>query len=184
MELIQPWKTQIGKINVAHLIDVDELAQEILSLHCLTHNDDHNPHQLSAETTPVCVKFRDEVCTPLVKDYIRQAFDFEMEQFRIDTFGKWFKPGQELGAHYHGDSCITTIFYPQDTDDRLMAYDPRGNACRGYPRQIRDNYFGNAHFNPRKGDLWIIPSYVQHSVATVQDELRLSLINDYFISQK
>ncbi|MNF92414.1 hypothetical protein D3C84_750580 [compost metagenome] len=61
----------------------------------------------------------------------------------------------------------------------MMIYDPRGNASRGYPRAIRDDHFSPYAVFPKAGDLYIMPSFLQHYVPTVKDDLRLSLINDY-----
>lgn len=184
MQIITPWKSSLAVVNVKDQIDLEALATEVLALHCLTHNDDRMPHKVD-DTTPLIQKVRDEILPPLVQKFLLDAMDFTLTDWRVDTFGKWFKPGQELGAHWHGDSSITTILYPHDSNATLLAYDPRGNACRGYPRQIRDNHFGNFDFRPKAGDVLIVPSYIQHSVQTVPDkeEMRLSLINDFHITQ-
>ena len=185
MRLIQPWKIQIGHQNIAHLVDLEKLKDEILQLHCLTHNDDSKPHVTSVEESPEVCRVRDLIITPLVTDFAREVFDFDMvgQEFTVDTFGKWFKAGQELTAHLHGGTGITTVFYPSATEAQLIAFDPRGNACRGYPREIRDNHFGNYTIHPEAGDLYIIPSYIQHCVTTVSEDMRLSLVSDYVFRQ-
>lgn len=183
MRLIQPWKIQIGHFNIAHLVDLDALRDEILQLHCLTHNDDSRPHITNPEESPEVIRVRDEIITPLVKQFSLEALGFEMGEFRVDTFGKWFKQGQELTAHLHGGTGITTVFYPSATEAQLIAFDPRGNACRGYPRQIRDEHFGNYNIHPEEGDVYILPSYIQHCVTTISEDMRLSLVNDYIFKQ-
>lgn len=179
MKLIEPWKTAIGMINIKDKVDLAALADEIIQLHCLTHDDDTKPFKTDDSITPLCMKLIDDHITPAVKIFCKEAMGFDLTDFRIDTFGKWFKAGQNLTAHLHGGTGITTIFYCADSKDSLISFDPRGNACRGYPRDVRDNHFGNLVIAPKAGDIYIVPSYIQHCIPTVEDEMRLSLVNDY-----
>lgn len=179
MKLFEPWKTNIGYLNVKDKVDLTALANEIIELHCLTHDDDTKPFITDASVSPLTIQLRDNCITPAVKAYVKETMDFDLVNFRVDTFGKWFKTGQNLTAHLHGGTGITTIFYCADSKDSLISFDPRGNACRGYPRDIRDNHFGNFTISPKAGDIYILPSYVQHCIPTVDDDMRLSLVNDY-----
>lgn len=179
MNLIEPWKIQIGHFNVADMVDLVGISNEILQLHCLTHDDDSKPHVTNAEESPLVVALRDDIITPKVLEFCQASLGYDATKLRVDTFGKWFKAGQELTAHLHGGTGITTVFYPADTKAQLIAFDPRHNACRGYPRQIRDEHFGNFVVEPKAGDVYIFPSYIQHCVTTVEEDMRLSLVNDF-----
>lgn len=180
MELIQPWNTSIFKGNVSNLCNLEEIAAEILNLHLIAHRDSKTAYVVTPEEFPTLCDFRDRVVTNLVQEYVRQTMNYDLTQFTVDTFGKWFERGSDLGPHRHGSSGITTVFYPADYESGMTIYDPRGNACRGYPRAIRDDYFGDYHVQPKAGDLYIMPSFLQHYVPTVKEDLRLSLINDFF----
>lgn len=179
MELIQPWNTSIFKGNVAHMCNADEIANEILTLHSLSPQESTTPHKVTPAEFPALCDFRDRIVTNLVKEFAKQTMDFDLTQFTVDTFGKWFAKGTDLAPHVHGSTGFTTIFYPDDYESGMMIFDPRGNASRGYPRVVRDTHFAPYTVYPKKGDLYILPSFLQHYVPTVKDDLRLSLINDY-----
>jgi oxalate decarboxylase/phosphoglucose isomerase-like protein (cupin superfamily) len=179
MELIQPWNTSILKANVSHMCNVEAIADEILSLHSLSPQQSTTQYKITPEEFPALCDFRDRVVTNLVKEFVKQTMRFDLTQFTVDTFGKWFEKGMDLSPHTHGSTGITSVFYPADYKSGMTVYDPRGNACRGYPRQIRDDYFAPFYVYPKAGDLIIMPSFLQHYVPTVEDDLRLSLINDY-----
>ncbi|MNP95942.1 hypothetical protein D3C85_85070 [compost metagenome] len=179
MELIQPWNTTIFKGNVSHMCNVDAIAAEILTLHSLSPQESTTPYPVTEAEFPALCDFRDRVATNLVKEFALQTMNFDLTKFTVDTFGKWFAKGEDLAPHVHGSTGFTTIFYPDDYESGMMIFDPRGNASRGYPRAIRDGHFAPFSVFPKKGDLYILPSFLQHYVPTVKDDLRLSLINDY-----
>lgn len=182
MELIQPWKTVIAKINLADVIHLEALANEIMSLHSISPAESETAYKVTPEEFPYLCEVRDNIITPLVQTYVKESMDFDLTKFTVDTFGKWFPAGSDLAPHTHGSTGITTVFYPADYRSSMMVYDPRNNASRGYPRKIRDNYFAPYTIYPKAGDLIIMPSYLQHYVPTVEDDLRLSLINDYMFA--
>ena len=134
---------------------------------------------MTPDVFPTLCHFRDEIVGPIVTEFIRKTFNVEPTDMRIDTFGKSFEKGEGLASHLHGNSMVTTVYYPEDTKAGLLATDPRFNAERGYPRPIRDNYFGDYYVAPKAGEIWIMPSYIQHSVETSTDDMRLSLVNDF-----
>lgn len=179
MELIQPWNTSILKANVSHMCNVEAIAAEILTLHSLSPQESRTAYKVTPEEFPALCDFRDRVVTNLVQSYVQQTMGFDLTQFTVDTFGKWFAKGTDLAPHTHGNTGITSIFYPENYESGMSIFDPRGNASRGYPRAIRDEHFAPYHVFPKAGDLYIFPAFLQHYVPTVKDDLRLSLINDY-----
>lgn len=179
METYSPWKTTIACINLADRVDLDALATEIHALHCVSPRESTTPYVVTAEEFPLICEFRDGIVTTAIKQYIRETFGIEPENLKIDTFGKWFEKGTNLDSHLHGNSSVTSVFYPYDYQSGMLLNDPRFNACRGYPRRVRDSHFKDFFVAPKAGDLWILPSYVQHSVPPVTEDLRVSLINDF-----
>lgn len=179
MEFHEPWKTMIARVNLAEHVDLEAIATEIHALHCASPRESTTIYPVTPEEFPVICQFRDDVVTGVIREYILRTFGVLAEELTIDTFGKWFERGSHLDAHLHGNSNVTSVFYPYEYNSGMLVNDPRFNACRGYPRHVRDAHFGNFFVAPQAGDLWIMPSYVQHSVPPVSEDLRVSLINDY-----
>lgn len=179
MEIIEPWKMQIARVNLLSVVDNKAISEEIHVLHCLCPRESKTPLAITAEQFPALTHFRDKVLTPIVVDYIRQTFGVNPFDMTVDTFGKVFENNEGLGSHLHGNSLLTTVYYPEDTEAGMSLADPRFNASRGYPRPVRDGHFGNYYVSPKAGDLWIVPSYIQHSVESNPEDMRLSLINDF-----
>jgi hypothetical protein len=179
MEIIQPWQVKIARVNIAEFVDLEGLAGEIHQLHCLSPRESATPYPVTPAEFPLICAARDGIITDKVSEYIEEAFGVSPLGMVIDTFGKWFGKGEELGSHLHGNSNVTSVFYPYEYSTGMMLMDPRFNAQRGYSRRVRDTHFGDYNARPKAGDLWIVPSYVQHSIPTVKDDLRISLINDF-----
>jgi hypothetical protein len=180
MEIFQPWQIKLARVNIADKVDLEALTGEIHTLHCLSPRESAVPHPVTEDQFPLICALRDGLLTDLAKDYIKEAFGVEPENMTIDTFGKWFTKGEALGSHLHGNSLVTSVFYPATYGNGMTMVDPRFNASRGYPRSIRDNHFGDHVLRPVAGDVFFVPSYVQHSIAPVGEDLRVSLINDFF----
>lgn len=181
MELIEPWRTRIGIVNLKGKCKLEAVGDEILALHCMSPEGDETPYPATREEFPDIIETRDNWITPAVVEYFKQEFDYNYQDVKVESFGRWLAVGKSLGAHLHGSSAVTTILYPDDYDSEIVLYDPRGNACRGYPRSVRDGYFGDFKYTPKAGDLVILPSYLQHYVPPVKDEMRLTLVSDYYI---
>lgn len=179
MQFIQPWQTKIACVNLADQLDLEGLANEIHQLHCASPRESKTPYAVTPEEFPLICQARDGVIFAQAMAFIRETFQLDPKDLTIDTFGKWFNKGEDLGAHLHGNSCVTSVFYPYDYGTGMTLQDPRFNAQRGYPRRVRDTHFCDFYVAPKAGDLWIMPSYVQHYIPTVKDDLRISLINDF-----
>jgi hypothetical protein len=179
MEIIQPWQIKVARINIAEHVDLEGLAGEIHQLHCASPRESKTPYIVTPEEFPLICEARDGIITEKAKEFIKEAFGVDPLELAIDTFGKWFQKGEALGGHLHGNSCVTSVFYPYEYGTGMTLQDPRLNAQRGYSRRIRDNHFGDVYVQPKAGDLWLVPSYVPHYVPTVKDDLRISLINDF-----
>ena len=179
MELIQPWKIEIARINVASRYDMAAFAEEVFTLYTMTDGEDDSQQAFDPALFPVTLAMREEVITPAVKAFCEQAFGVPFEPTHVETNGKWIPPGEGLFPHYHPGSVLSAICYPQDSKNAMTMFDPRGNACRGYPKPMRHGHFGNYCISPKAGDVYIFPSYIQHSVAHVSEDMRLSLLHEY-----
>lgn len=182
METFSLWSTPVVKINVKDHFDMRAYADEIFAMNISTDGEDSIQARIDAEMFPITFTMRDEVITPAVKKYSLDHFDYCMEEFYVETNGKWIPAGEGLYPHFHPGSVFSAICYPANSKNAMTMFDPRGNARRGYPRKIRNSHhFANFTINPQEGDVYIFPSYVQHSVAHVTEEVRLSLLHEYHV---
>lgn len=182
MELIELWKTPIVKLNIADQFDMAGYADEVFSLFAMTGGEDDRQRCIDKEVFPIILTMRDEVITPAMKQFCRDHFEYSVERFYVDTNGKWIEPGQGLFPHLHPGSVVSAICYPTDSTNAMTMFDPKSNACRGYPKPMRNSpVFKNFSISPKQGDIYIFPSYVQHSVSHVTEDMRLSLLHEYYI---
>lgn len=182
METIQPWNTTIGRFNVAHQVDLEEITSAILTC-SMKVNGSFPPMDESDPNAAPLVALRDNHITPRVIEYIRDEFNMDLSAKDMDILTQCvcIPNGGDLESHIHAMSSLTVVMYPIDAQASLILNDPRGAACRGYPRAAVEYAFGNYRITPKAGDVYIIPSYIQHSVNAVLNEMRLSFVNDYFL---
>lgn len=183
MELLHPWLTTIGKFNIADSVDLEEISSAIMA--CCQQID--GSYSALKENDPIaeCLfNLRDQFITPKVIEYVVNEFGLGTvrEDYDIFSLATCITDGNDLESHIHAMSSFTVVMYPADSPCRLVLNDPRGSACRGYPRSMVKDHFGNMHITPKAGDVYIIPSYVRHSVMTVQKEFRLTFVNDYLLT--
>lgn len=183
MDYLEPWRTQIAHFNVKDQFDMGAFGEEVFTLFTMTTGEDESQSVMDINHFPVMISMRDNVITPTVLEYARECFKYEMDDFYIETNGKWIPDGEGLYPHYHPGSVISVICYPVDSANGLNMFDPRTHACRGYPKEMRWGHFPNLRISPRAGDIFIFPSYVQHSVSHVTEETRLSLLHEYYVTK-
>ncbi len=181
MELLQPWRTQIAKINVADQVDLEAIVQELLSIPRDQNHDLTISGDLDQELVANILKLHEEIVVPKAYWYMSEVLDYPVTHMSRKTWGVVLADGLELVPHYHAGSLLTTVFYPIDSEAHLTLFDPRGNACRGYPVEIRDKHFKNCNLVPRAGDLYVFPSYIHHYVTPTHNALRLSIATDFFL---
>lgn len=171
----------IGHDNMSDRIDTEALRDEIFNLSLMTNNEDQDQEFILVEMVPLIINLRDQIVIPLVKQYMKDNFEYDLVDFDVDTNAKWIQRGEGLYPHYHPGSVMSAIIYPSDSVSGLNLFDPRGNACRGYPRSMRTKAFGTKHISPKAGDIYIFPSYLQHSVSHVVEDDRLSLLHEFYV---
>lgn len=183
METLQLWSVPLLRFNVADQFNMAEYADEVLSLFAMTDGEDDRQLVIkNKELFPIILEMRDKVITPKVMEYAKEHFNFNISEFYVDTNGKWIPEGEGLFPHFHPGSVISAICYPSDSTNSMVMFDPKGNACRGYPKRMRNSpHFANFKVSPKAGDVLIFPSYVQHSVPNVDEATRLSLLHEYYV---
>jgi hypothetical protein len=184
LDIIEPWRSVIGHINIGHLFNMEELHNEAFTLNMMATDEDATQSFLDKALFPTLLGIRDSVITPAVRAYALNQWEYDIQgRFQVETNAKWIKEGEGLYPHNHAGSCISAIIYPQDSKSGLNLFDPRGHACRGYPKAIRDKFFSTAHISPQAGDIYIFPSYMQHSVSYVQEDVRMSILHEYYLRE-
>lgn len=184
MNMIEPWRSVIGHFNISHLFNMEQYYQEAFTLNQMATDEDVTQSFLDKDLFPLLLGSRDEIITPAVRAYAQSLWEYDIQgRFEVETNAKWIPQGEGLYPHYHAGSCISVIVYPQDSASGLNVFDPRGHACRGYPKEIRDKFFAVHRISPKAGDVFIMPSYLQHSVSYVQEDVRMSVLHEYYLRQ-
>jgi hypothetical protein len=181
MALIQPWPIAVAVESLAKELDDSALIQELLHNPNLGRHATPGTNTLREEDTPLVIDFVREHVQPEVATYIRNQYRRLPEELRSETWALFCTDGRGLEPHLHsGSALVTTALYLTDSHADLVLMDPRGNACRGFPPDIRAASFGNYRHTPRFGDLVIFPCYLEHYVATGPQELRVSVLSDWY----
>lgn len=183
MNIIQPWKIEIGHMNINGTPwDMEEFATEVFNLNLMTGGQDETQGKLDTDLFPIILEMRDKLITPMVKEFAHHKLSYLLSdgEFDVETNAKWIPKGEGLYPHQHSSSILSVIVYPQDSESGLNFFDPRTNAGRGYPGKIRDAHFARYAISPKAGDIFIFPSYLQHSVSYVEEDIRLSLLHEYY----
>lgn len=183
-QTLQPWKIEVVQFNVADCINLNDLRDEIGALAIMTNQEDGGQRFISNEMCPTVIHLRDQFINAAVLQYAKDCWDYNIMDYWSETNAKWIPEGEGLYPHYHPGSQISVIFYPDDVETGLNLFDPRGNACRGYPKPIRNRHLGPVQISPKAGDVFIFPSYIQHSVSHVQSDNRLSMLIEYYFSDE
>lgn len=186
MNQLQPWKTQILQANLLEYIptfDLAAFAEEVFTLNMMVGGQDATQTKLLKELVPLIMHTRDYTVRNVLHRWVKETFDYALDEgmYDVETNAKWIPEGEGLYPHVHASSAFSVIMYPQDSESALVFFDPRGNAGRGYPAAIRDKFFAKHVISPKAGDFYIFPSYLQHSVSYVKEDVRLSLLHEYYL---
>lgn len=186
MDIIEPWRTRIARLNLKDQIeDYDGLINEVIAQNDLKRQGELEENVCDPNKTPLLYALRELIITPAVKRYAKEFYSYEINDDHLETTS-WLVYGRHnegMPLHNHAGAHLSTVLYLVANPGDLMMVDPRGQACRGYPVEIREKHFNLERIRPQDGDLYIFPSYVQHYVeAGDPNELRISLPIDYFFT--
>lgn len=182
MELIQLWPSSIALTTVEAVRDnADALIQSLLS------NEHYKPFGLSGSEMLVLERMRllqeiiEGEVRQRVSEYVVREFGREPVGLHGDTWAFHAQQGTGMEPHLHGGRCLlSTALYLTESVAQLVLRDPRGNAVRGMPRDIREKYFANHRITPSEGTLVIFPCYLDHYVSTGPSELRIAILTDWY----
>lgn len=180
IETFSLWPTPIYKLNTKDWLDVSEIYTELLcnisfkDTQLLQFNNiDSNDIPLTQSILQIqhekVWKSLEEFCGRGFREKIQSSWMF------------YSKTGEGLEPHLHsGSALFTSALYLTDSSSDLVLLDPRFNACRGYPEDVRHKHFSPFRIKPKAGDLYLFPCYVQHHVASGPTIPRLSILTDYY----
>ena len=177
---IEPWRTQILHYNLADTVDLNRILTELIGLGDLKDKEITTQNFCTPELTPSLYNAIEQGIFPKIREYAQQCWNFDIDKKGFDWY-TWlvYNNGNEDGIawHYHPNSHIATVFYPQVSTGDLIFTDPRGFAGRGYPDEIANKDFGKQRFRLKSGDVVIFPSYLPHYVEGLHN-LRFAIPTD------
>lgn len=175
------WSTPLYKFDTSPWLDVEEVFTELVV---------NVPFEKS---TLLQLKNIDKELIPLTLSAMQVQHervwecleDFSGNAFREQAQTSWMFytcTGEGLESHLHSSpsALFTSVLYLTDSLSELVLMDPRGNACRGYPKDIKRSHFGTHRIRPKAGELYLFPCYVEHFAASAPPAPRLSILSNYF----
>lgn len=182
-----PWATTIRVSNIAKQIDSQSIIDELL-LSSSLQTGRYTGQGCTAETTPVLYRIQQDILVPTAVNYLDECMGYACTTNDIycETWGMLAtdKMNHGIEPHLHPGSILTTVLYLTDSESCIILNDPKGNACRGYPNELRQPgmIFGQFRHTPRAGDLVIFPSYLVHYVWPKGNGLRVAIPTDFYLN--
>ena len=142
-------------------------------------------HNTSVFDPPKCLEL-----TAIKKILLAQADEYAMQAIanplpeHEKTVYAWFviqhsnRRDEAVAPHYHEASDVSLVYYltvPSDQSGGLVLIDPRGSIERGGLAFPRKQMF--IEFQPRRGDLLLLPRYVMHYTAVNTDSVDRKVIS-------
>lgn len=128
---------------------------------------------------------QDFINTILLKEFIKysiEEFKHEPIDYEIKAFYRVSDKDSYMDPHQHSGSSLTSIVYLySDGSGNLLVHDPRSQAQRGYIKDILNKEFGTKVIVPFTSDIYIMPSYLLHTVRPSSETLRALLVVDFII---
>lgn len=113
---------------------------------------------IEALRQPVEAAFQELMLEPLKQ--------LELE-WTIDTLEASGGRGTALSGPIN--SHLTALVVLACERSKLVFMDPRAHAARFYPSVIGQGHFGAKVFQPRPGEVWLFPSYLQYHLNSERD---------------
>ncbi len=108
----------------------------------------------------------------------KNSLNLKSRAWICGTGSKYF-----MKSHNHANSIVSSLFYFQvHKGGDLIFQDPRSNASRGYPSELKHIMnFSDITISPKAGDILFFPSFLYHSVQPTHDNsLRVAVAIDFF----
>jgi uncharacterized protein (TIGR02466 family) len=184
------WPTVILREEMDTVVSVN-LCNELMSITDIHANNNYISEIALPEInlfdldSDIIKDFKNDVVEPAFKKYITEIFSADLKKdFSSYELRSWMSKcakGYGVSLHNHSGSHLTGTFYLMaeevDSGGRIEFLDPRTNANRGYPNNLR-NHFTEAVHLPKTGDILIFPSFLYHHVHTYYSNSRFCLSVD------
>lgn len=172
---VEPWRT-VFRSDVVISDEHDEMVSEVLMA-------DPGAHGAPLDETrsvlngcyPTIRRFVERELVPRMLAYAKDIYDYVPSQYSHDAFIRMTTVGDGSHHHTHAISQLSAVYYLEGKWGDIIFQDPRINAERGHPVEIRQQAFANFHHRPEKGSLIIFPSYVYHHVRQHAAGLRIAI---------
>jgi hypothetical protein len=154
------WDTKIKIENLSDVIDMSRLASEMRDFNKAIEDDDICDHMENSYLEEV----RETILIPKMFKFIHEYTGIDVSD-RSGYIRSWVvknNPHLVETLHQHRHSHFSAVIYPYAIGGDIVFLDPRGNACRWYPSDIKDVLFSNFVHTPKTGDFIIFPSYLEH----------------------
>jgi hypothetical protein len=180
------WPTKVLVQNIEDQSLLEEVANNILLNYVHAPLSDFQDFDLLKDGGDCYAKFKKEIVYPAFDQYLKEVFNIKLSQCKNHFFRSWLagpKSGYSIHTHNHSGACISAIFYilceEQDQGGELVMIDPRGNANRGYPEDMKHE-FSDIIYKPKSGQVVIFPSFLYHYTKLFTGNLRIAMPVDFF----
>jgi len=179
MKALELWSTTVFQTNVASLLNIDEILQEVVTTIPFADNQvqqlEEYIDQLPLLKQALLLKCK------IVQEQLEQYIGRPLEEYNHASWIFYERNGVGMEPHYHtGPSFFTATLYLTDSVSPLVIQDPRGYVGRCLPEDMRNKFFANHRIYPKAGDIVLFPSHISHFVATGPQVLRMTIGTDFF----
>jgi len=154
------WPTNILKDNIKDSIAVEQAFNYIVS------NFTHDTMPSNHSSINLCDTEYQNDDIKTITDFIRDQIDNYIKLVWESDIKYSLKvhatDHDRISVHNHSGSQLSGVFYLTVPQGKLVLYDPRYNANRGYPTSIRDKEFKKIELEVQEGDIVIFPSFLWH----------------------
>lgn len=172
---VEPWQTVFRKDTVLSE-EHDEMVSEILMAPSVIYGEPlDESRSVLGGCYPATRRFVEQQLIPRMLQYSEDLYHFKPEQYDYDAFIRMTTDGAPANHHTHAISQISAVYYLEGEAGDIIFQDPRMNAERGHPAEIRQAAFASYHHRPTQGSFIIFPSYVYHHVRQHTPGLRIAI---------
>jgi len=136
---------------------------------------------------------KESICNKF-DEYVYSVLNFkDIEFYMCSSWSNLHLKNDSGQIHYHPNSLYSAVYYPQDTDENSgMINFHCPESVSTYITTVFDPDIGEYNlinsktwsFSAKKGDLFIFPSHINHSVSTNRsDQERYSIACNFWIKK-
>lgn len=189
MNDLWPTKVMYQKVDAVRMA---EMCHEILTCFNLTTPQADETSNLGSVNifehgSDVIRRFKDEIVLPDFDAYMKQTVGFGLEKYKHSFVKGWLTYNStssvvSIPHHNHSNAQFCSVYYVlADADGgELVFSDPRGNACRGFGNELKDQFMPEVMM-PETNDSVVFPGFLYHHVNPYTSRFRIALAVDLFL---